>query len=78
MDYKLQIMHDEVSFLMRTGKDLVLSKMTAASALSICEKGKITKDSPNPHYPIAVDDTYFFEGEFIETPVKSLRRKGKK
>ena len=46
-----------VTFLMRTGKDLVRSKMTIGSAQGIVNKSEnvIEKDGQ-----IIVDDTYFF------------------
>ena len=55
----MKIKHENgmVTFLMRTGKDLVRSKMTIGSAQGIVNKGKnvIEKDGQ-----IIVDDTYFF------------------
>lgn len=58
----MKIKHENgiVTFLMRTGKDLVRSTMTIGSAQGIVKKGKsvIEKDGQ-----IIIDDTYFFPAE---------------
>lgn len=55
----MKIKHENgiVTFLMRTGKDLVRSTMTIGSAQGVLNKGEsvIEKDGQ-----IIVDDTYFF------------------
>ena len=55
----MKIKHENgiVTFVMRTGKSLVRSQMTIASATDIVNHGKeiVEKDGQ-----IVVDDTYFF------------------
>ena len=51
-----------VTYLMRTGKDLVKAQMRAADAEKIIAEGEPTK-TVDPKYPIAIDDKWFFEGE---------------
>lgn len=55
----MNIKHENgiVTFLMRTGKDMVRSTMAIGSAQSIVNKGKEVVESDNR---IIVDDTYFF------------------
>lgn len=79
MEYRLKDNNSTVNFLMRTGKDLVKSAMTTASAVNICANGKITGDTVNPGYPIVVDNTYYFEGEIIvKKETKMFDKRGKK
>ena len=65
---KIKHKNGVVTFVMRTGKSLVRSQMTLASAMSIVNHGKevVEKDGQ-----IAVDDTYFF-------PVHIAHKKHKK
>lgn len=55
----MKIKHENgmVTFLMRTGKDLVRSTMTIGSAQGIVNKGKSVTEKDGQ---IIVDDTYFF------------------
>ena len=55
----MNIKHENgiVTFLMRTGKDLVRSTMTIGSAMGIVNKGKEITENDNQ---VIVDDTYFF------------------
>lgn len=60
--------YGKVNYLMRTGKDLVKSEMNPFSVQHIIDNGKQT-ETIDPKYPIAIDDTWFFEGEEItDTP----------
>lgn len=65
MNYKLKNTNGRVTFLLRTGKDLVRNTMSLASAQHIIDTGSVTK-SDMKGYPIAVDDKWFFEGEVTE------------
>lgn len=68
----------KVTFLMRTGKDLVKSQMNVMAAQHIIDNGQFT-ETVNPEYPIAIDDHWFFEGEEIIQPREEVfERKGKK
>lgn len=62
MNYKLKSVQGKVTFLLRTGKDLVKNQMAVASAQHIIDHGKIKK-SDVKGYPINVDDKWYFEGE---------------
>jgi len=55
----------KVTFLLRTGKDMVKNQMALASAQHIIDTGKVTK-SDRKDYPICVDDKWYFEGEVTE------------
>ena len=61
MNYKLNNVNGKVTFLLRTGKDLVKNQMAVASAQHIIDHGKIKK-SDVKGYPIHVDDKWYFEG----------------
>ena len=65
MNYKLKNVNGKVSFLLRTGKDMVRNQMAIASAQHIIDTGKITK-SDRKDYPICVDDKWYFEGELFK------------
>lgn len=62
MNYKLKNVNGKVTFLLRTGKDLVRNQMAIASAQHIIDHGKI-KRSDVKGYPINVDDKWYFEGD---------------
>lgn len=62
--------YGKVNYLMRTGKDLVRSEMNPFSVQHIIDNGKVT-ETIDPKYPIAIDDTWFFEGEIIEDEAPS-------
>lgn len=64
MNYKLKNVNGKVTFLLRTGKDLVKNQMAIASAQHIIDHGKYTK-TVDPKYPIAIDNKWFFESEEI-------------
>ena len=55
----MKIKHESgmVTFLMRTGSDLVRNQMTIATAQGIVNKGKTVVEKDGQ---IIVDDTYFF------------------
>jgi hypothetical protein len=57
MKYKLISHNNVVTFKMRTGTDLVRSKMGIAYAQSIIARAKSIEEKGNE---ILVDDTYFF------------------
>ena len=61
-----------VAYMMPTGKDMVLAKMPFDKALVMCKKGKMSI-SANQHFPIAVDDKYFFCGEIEEVKTETER-----
>lgn len=65
MNYKLSNKDGKVTFLLRTGKDMVKNQMALASAQHIIDTGKVTK-SDRKDYPICVDDKWFFEGELMK------------
>ena len=71
MNYKLKNKDGKVTFLLRTGKDMVKNQMALASAQHIIDTGKITK-SDRKDYPVCVDDKWYFEGELMKkaTPQK--------
>ena len=62
MNYKLKNVQGKVTFVLRTGKDLVKNEMSVASAQHIIDTGKM-KRSIVPGYPINIDDKWHFEGE---------------
>ena len=65
MNYKLKNVNGKVTFLLRTGKDMVRNQMAIASAQHIIDTGKITK-SDNKDYPICIDEKWYFEGELMK------------
>ena len=69
MKYKLKSVNGKVTFLLRTGKDLVRNQMAVASAQHVIDHGKVKK-SDVKGYPINVDDKWYFEGEIV-TPQKT-------
>jgi hypothetical protein len=62
MDFKLKNNNGKVTFLLRTGKQLVRNEMATASAQHIIDNGT-QKESDVEGYPINVDDKWYFEGE---------------
>lgn len=69
MNYKLRSAQGKVTFLLRTGKDLVKNQMAIASAQHIIDTGEIKK-SDIEGYPINVGDKWYFEGDVVKTPRK--------
>lgn len=65
MNYNLNNANGKVSFLLRSGKDLVRNQMAIAAAQHIIDTGKATK-SDIKDYPIGVDDKWYFEGEVFK------------
>ena len=65
MNYKLNNKDSKVTFLLRTGKDMVKNQMAIASAQHIIDTGKVTK-SDRKDYPICVNDKWYFEGELYK------------
>ena len=62
MNYKLKNTNGKVTFLLRTGKDLVKNQMAIASAQHIINHGKLMKSDVSG-YPINIDNKWYFEGE---------------
>ena len=62
MNYNLNNKDGKVTFLLRTGKDMVKNQMALASAQHIIDTGKIV-ESDKEGYPICVDNKWYFEGE---------------
>lgn len=62
MNHRLKNVNGKVTFLLRTGKDLVKNQTAIASAQHIIDHGKIKK-SDVKGYPLNVDDKWYFEGE---------------
>lgn len=69
MKYKLKSVNGKVTFLLRTGKDMVRNQMAVASAQHVIDHGKVKK-SDVKGYPINVNDKWYFEGEIV-TPQKT-------
>lgn len=68
MNCKLKNVNGKVTFLLRTGKDMVRNQMALASAQHIIDTGTMKK-SKIKGYPICVDDKWYFEGEIIKRSV---------
>lgn len=62
MNYRLKNTNGKVTFLLRTGKDLVKNQMAIASAQHIINHGKLMKSDVSGH-PINIDNKWYFEGE---------------
>lgn len=62
MNYRLKNTNGNVTFLLRTGKDLVKNQMAIASAQHIIDHGKLLKSDVSG-YPINIDNKWYFEGE---------------
>lgn len=62
MNYRLKNTNGKVTFLLRTGKDLVKNQMAIASAQHIINHGKLMKSDVSS-YPINIDNKWYFEGE---------------
>lgn len=62
MNYRLKNTNGKVTFLLRTGKDLVKNQMAIAPAQHIINHGKLMKSDVSG-YPINIDNKWYFEGE---------------
>lgn len=62
MNYRLKNTNGKVTFLLRTGKDLVKNQMAIASAQHIIDHGKLLKSDVSG-YPTNIDNKWYFEGE---------------
>ncbi len=71
MNYRLKNTNGKVTFLLRTGKDLVKNQMAIASAQHIIDHGKLLKSDVSG-YPINIDNKWYFEGE---VPKRTAPRK---
>ena len=71
MNYRLKNTNGKVTFLLRTGKDLVKNQMAIASAQHIIDHGKLLKSDVSG-YPINIDNKCYFEGE---VPKRTAPRK---
>jgi len=67
---KLKNNDGKVTFLLRTGDQLVRNEMAVASAQHIIDNGT-SKESEVEGYPINIDDKWYFEGE----PISKNKRK---
>lgn len=65
MNYKLKSVNGKVTFLLRTGKDLVKNQMAVASAQHIIDHGEMKK-SDVEGYPININNEWYFEGEVFK------------
>lgn len=74
MNYKLKNVNGKVTFLCRTGKDLVRHQMLITAAQQIINNGKL-KRSDIKGYPINVDDQWYFEGEYSKKSTSSANNK---
>ncbi len=70
MNYKLKNTNGKVTFLLRTGKDLVKNQMAIASAQHIIDNGKMLKSNV-AGYPINIDNKWYFEGEISKRMVSN-------
>ena len=68
MNYRLKNTNGKVTFLLRTGKDLVKNQMAIASAQHIINHGKLMKSDVSG-YPINIDNKWYFEGEVSKRTV---------
>lgn len=74
---KLKNNNGYVNFIMRSGSDLVRSKMSMSDAHRIVKLGEMT-ESIDPAYPLGIDDKYYFEAEEEEImPAPDKPKKGK-
>lgn len=71
MNYRLKNTNGKVTFLLRTGKDLVKNQMAIAFAQHIIDHGKLLKSDVSG-YPINIDNKWYFEGE---VPKRTAPRK---
>ena len=62
MNYRLKNTNGKVTFLLRTGKDLVKNQMAIASAQHIINHGKLMKSDVSG-YTINIDNKWYFEDE---------------
>ena len=70
MNYRLKKRNRKVTFLLRTGKDLVKNQMAIASAQHIIDNGKVLKSDVDG-YPINIDNKWYFEGEVSKRTVSN-------
>lgn len=73
MNYRLKNTNGKVTFLLRTGKDLVKNQMAIASAQHIIDHGKLLKSDVSG-YPINIDNKWYFEGEVPRGQLPAKRR----
>ena len=77
MSYKLKNKNGRVTFLLRTGKDLVRNQMALASAQHIIDHGEVL-ESFYLGFPINVDDKWYFEGELVKSKKPDEKLEGSK
>lgn len=73
MNYKLKNVNGKVTFLLRTGKDMVQNQMSVASAQHIIDNGKIMKSDVNG-YPINIDNNGISREKFSKEQLLKRRR----
>lgn len=75
MNYTLRDIDGKAEYIMRTGKDFVASSMPISMARRIISSGTVC-ESPNPEYPLGINDNYFFKAdEVAEKKTRGAKRK---
>lgn len=73
MNYRLKNTNGKVTFLLRTGKDLVKNQMAIASAQHIIDHGKLLKSDVSG-YPINIDNNGTLRARFPRGQHPAKRR----
>lgn len=73
MNYRLKNTNGKVTFLLRTGKDLVKNQMAIASAQHIINHGKLMKSDVSG-YPINIDNNGTLRARFPRGQLPAKRR----
>lgn len=70
MEYKLKTVNGRVDALLKSGKDLVKTEMSASAAQHILDTSRHIK-SEIEGYPIHTEDGWYFAGEEIKRGKKA-------
>lgn len=70
MEYKLKTVNGRVDALLKSGKDLVKTEMSASAAQHILDTSRHIK-SEIEGYPIHTEDGWYFAGEEIKRGKKT-------
>lgn len=70
MEYKLKTVNGRVDALLKSGKDLVKTEMSASAAQHILDTSRHIK-SEIDGYPIHTEDGWYFAGEEIKRGKKT-------
>lgn len=70
MEYKLKTVNGRVDALLKSGKDLVKTEMSASAAQHILDTSRHIK-SEIDGYPIHTEDGWYFAGEEIKRGKKA-------